>query len=179
MIDIGDLPIPQFDEEEFHIRYIESRSIERSILTEIKELLATLRKTPDDQSSLKYDKDSLESDLQRRYNDWQFFYDKKEGLNSGGCGEAFNRLLGMGILEDLPELCDLPKNTSGYGVCILKQPVSMHDKAVIEVITFIGRTSEYQGCKFKFIASESDIEERLRSIADEIETQIQNNRNKK
>jgi hypothetical protein len=87
-------------------------------------------------------------------------------LNSGGCGEAFTRLLGAGILDDMPEIIDIPKKTKDFGVFVTK-PKSKKDKGVIEVITTVGRSLDYRGCRFRFTASLSDIDQRLRSIKKE------------
>lgn len=165
----GELPKLQIDDDELTVRYIESRLIERSILDCLHYLLNTLKKggNPD------YHKDLLEHNLQRRFNDWQFFYDDKEGLNSGGCGEAFTRLMGTGIMDNMPELCEIPKNTDEMGVFITKKPKDKSDKGIIDVVTTVGRSSDIKGCKFRFTASQAEIDNRIHIITEEIEKKRQ------
>lgn len=157
-----------FDQKEQEIRYVESRLIEEGILEELVDVWKEMRKPETKRSQ--YANNRLENDLQRRYNDWQFPFDETEiGLNSGGCGEAFMRLLGDGIMSDMPVVGPLPKTTEEYGVHHIKTSKGKKGVAVVEVTTNIGRGAEnYRGCKFRFETSLNALNDRLKIIREEI-----------
>jgi hypothetical protein len=158
-----------FDQEEQGVRYIETRQIESGILEELVNVWKEMNKPEDKRFA--YHADQLENDLQRRYNDWQFQYATDEiGLNSGGCGEAFMRLLGCGIMPDMPELGLLPKSSDEYGVHYTKPPKSKNSIATVEVVTTVGRNADnYKGCKFTFVADLETLSNRLNTVRAEID----------
>lgn len=175
---------PKLDEQEQDTRYIESRQVESGVLTNLEDLYTALinDKSGKGGESTRYYESSLESDLQRRFNDWQFFYDDKPGFNSGGAGETFTRLLASGIMQDMPQIEALPYNTAGYGVKVVKRPTNSTDVGRIEVVTSVGRSSPYSGCRFVFETSLKAIKQRTKAVYKEIDVkrgEISKNRDSK
>jgi len=160
---------PKLDQHEQDIRYIEGRQIERGLLSCLQDLLEDLGgQNPD--KAIKNSGYTLETNLKGKFNSWQFFENGSPGLNSGGCAEAFNRLLATDIMVEMPELCDLPKNTTDYGVKILGPlPVDSGSKVVIEVITDVGDDMNIRGCRFKFETSLDRVNQRFETVGKEIE----------
>lgn len=113
--------------------------------------------------------DRLTRNLKDSFTDWQFFSDGKQGLNSGGIGQVFTRLLGSGIMEDMPETGELPYNSTGYGVKVIKAPTNEEDIGNINVLTYIDNgNNNIVSLTFKFSTSLNSINERIKKLEDEL-----------
>lgn len=161
----------EFSQQEFDGRYIETRQIEAGILDALIDVWEESINNPDTIKTDDFAHRMLENDLQRRYNDWQFFYSEDEiGLNSGGAAEAFMRLIGAGILDDMPITGDLPKLSTDYGTHHTKIPNDPTDEGTISVVTYVGRKhTKPMGCIFKFTTSLNTLTSRVNQVRKEIE----------
>lgn len=148
--------------------FIESRQVEVYLLADIQDLYRGLIKNSEkDDPFPSLAATTLRDRLQVLYNTWQFF-DADPGLNSGEVGEAFCRLTGMGIFEDMPELFEITDNTK-IGIEIIHQPASDEDRGILNLTVSVGNDVEKKGCRFKINASLIEIKERRSQLMEQIE----------
>lgn len=155
-----------FDQREQDDKYIRSRQIEKDIIKGLRDVLREMDEP--EYGRLEYCEGQLMEDLQRRFNDWQFQDEEtKVGLISGECGEAFSRLLGSGIMLDMPQIIPLPKKTDKYGVHCTKLP--KNGLVRIEVVTTVGKDPDsLRGCKFTFATDLKTLDDRQGVVEAEI-----------
>lgn len=99
--DLG--PVPQHEEIDFLERQRNRTLVEGSLVHELTSLISD-----PDPGYVKYQKGTLERNLERYTYDWQVGYKTPEGTmnTSGTIGEIVSRWVGIGILEDFPEFSD-------------------------------------------------------------------------
>ena len=154
-------------EEEILFREKESLKRESWILECLKDVYSSII-TNDPKLDRK--SDSLEQILLDSFTAWQFFSDGKEGLNSGGIGQAFTRLLGSGIMVDMPEVEDVPHNSFRFGVQISRTPTNDSDIGNIKVVSYLNDKEIKKICTFTFSTSLVAINERINKVSSEIRT---------
>lgn len=172
-MDVKDRNEVKFNPHEQKTRYIESRQIERGLLETLESVYRCSMEGDSSEKSgmLESAKDTLELNLEQKYNSWQSFYNDRPGLNSGGAGEAFTRMVGSKILEDFPDVNKIiPGEAINYGTNISLQPRNESDKGIVEVTVRVKSVPEYKFAKFVFSTSIVEIERRWSVITDEIET---------
>ncbi len=160
------------NEKWLDVTYIDSRVVEKRVLTRLCDLYTSLI---EDESVGRGDgcqpqERLLEEDLQGRFNEWQFFNDGSLGFNSGTTGEFFARLLGSGVMNDMPQIETLPQDHDDNGLHVIKKPVSSTDVGKIEIVTSVGiKNTPHSGCKFTFETSLERINQRLVVIDQEMD----------
>ncbi|QQG41987.1 MAG: hypothetical protein HYV90_01590 [Candidatus Woesebacteria bacterium] len=101
-------------------------------------------------------------DLEEQYNLWQsFLHDSKVGLNEGKYGEIFMRWVGLGIMEDLPEVFKVNSGEGDpRGIHVGKTPENDNDNGIFDVVVEIsGKTDTF--CRFRFNTSLKEVEDRI------------------
>ena len=140
------------------MRYIQSRAVETEILTNLRDVIGDLLGRD---KATDFHMNQLGSCLGERFNDWRFG-------SSGTAGEAFTRLVGLEILEDLPQMGESLRNSTDMGVRVEKRPIYPSDTGVLEVTTIVGKSKDWHECKFRFNTSLASIEGRMETIRHEL-----------
>lgn len=110
--------------------------------------------------------------LEQKFNLWQSFLDSRTGMNEGGNGEIFMRWVGLGLMEDEPEIFkikDGEKSPRGYQ--IEKVCKEEGDRGVFNIIVGVDGSRD-TFCRFRFNASFNNVMERLHSVDKEIKKMI-------
>lgn len=155
----------KFDPQEQQLRYIDTRLTERNILELLqwayKPLIDLDLKDISKISEFHNSLDQLKRNVQNYFQSWQ------GSDSSGGCGEAFTRLVAFGILEDFPGKTDKRIWTDQISAVSIKET----DKLKLEITTtFLNEdTKEDEIYKFTFNSSLAEINVRANNLTQEIE----------
>jgi len=163
--------IQGLDKRDLIVRGVESWLIEDDILERMEGFWQSLLKgeSLDVIDSIWGSGAKLRSVLVRRFKEWQFFGEGEEGLNSGGAGEAFSRLLGSGIMEDMPWVSGAPEDLSVLRTNLTDLPNDENDVVAIEIVDYLRENpTDVRICHFRFNTSLSAIRQRVGDVRKEM-----------
>lgn len=138
--------------------------VEINLLELIQDFIASNLEQND--NHIEYEEGRLVRNLERYVHDWQFFGDDQQGLNSGSIGEAIAHLVGLGILDDFPEMHQYNAEDR-LGVIVEKKPKSETEVVKFKVnLTFKENDdkTEWLFAGFNITTSKKILENRLTDL---------------